>query len=139
MPIIQAIAQVERPQPQPQPRPRPKPKLPATVNVAAVLAKLKESSSTLDLVGDGNISAVVQSAGKVLYEKLVVNLGVGDFQHLRFKPIYCQVYKQPATASSPERRALVVSPIPIVSKLAFGRCCDRNNFVSICRERSPPG
>ncbi|NET41921.1 hypothetical protein [Okeania sp. SIO2B3] len=72
MPIIQAIAQVERPQPQPQSKPQPRPKLPATVNIASVLAKLAESSSTLDLVGDGNIPALAQNSGRVLREELMV-------------------------------------------------------------------
>ncbi|MDY7006981.1 MAG: hypothetical protein SWX82_24405 [Cyanobacteriota bacterium] len=34
---------------------------------------------------------------------------------------------------------LVVSPIPMVNNVVFGKYCDRDNFVSICRERSPPG
>ncbi|WP_202224414.1 hypothetical protein [Okeania sp. KiyG1] len=63
LPIIQAIAQVERPQPQPQPQPIPR----AMVNVASVLAKPEESSSTLDLFGGGNIPPVEQNAGKVLH------------------------------------------------------------------------
>ena len=139
MTAVHAIAQVEESQLRPQPQPQPQPKLPATVNVASVLAKLEQSSSTLDLVGDGNISAVVQSAGKVLYEELVVDLGVGIGKFHKFKPAYCQVYKRPPTPCAPERRLLVVSPIPMVGRLAFGKYCDRNNFVSICRERSPPG
>ncbi|NEN90803.1 MAG: hypothetical protein F6K48_18550 [Okeania sp. SIO3H1] len=139
MPIIQAIAQVERPQPEPKPQPKPQPKPRATVNVAAVLAKLAESSSTLDLASDGNTSTLVQSAGTVLHEELVVDLGVGGLQNRGLRPVYGQMYKLPSSPSTPERRVLVVSPIPIVSKLAFGKYCDRDNFVSICRERSPPG
>ncbi|MDY7005038.1 MAG: hypothetical protein SWX82_14130 [Cyanobacteriota bacterium] len=75
-PIIVAIAEVEKVKPQPQPKPQPKPKLPATVNVASVLAKLEKSSSTLDLVGDGNISPVAKNVKRVFQEELVINLGV---------------------------------------------------------------
>ncbi|NES64191.1 MAG: hypothetical protein F6K24_02445 [Okeania sp. SIO2D1] len=135
MPIIQAIAQVEGPKPQPKPQPKPRPKPPATVNVVSVVAKLERSSSTLDLVGDGNISPVEQNTGKVLHEELVVNLGVGDFHHLGLRPIYCQAYKLPPTPYIPERKVLVVSPIPIVNNVDFGKYCDRNKSVGITQKR----
>ncbi|GGA56067.1 hypothetical protein [Okeania sp. KiyG1] len=135
MPIIQAIAQVERPQPQPIPQPQPQPIPRATVNVASVLAKLEESSSTLDLFSDGNIPPVEQNAGKVLHEELVIDWGVGIGRYCKFKPIYCQVYKLPATPSTPERKVLVVSPVPIVSNVAFGEYCDRKKSVGITQKR----
>ncbi|NET24699.1 hypothetical protein [Okeania sp. SIO1I7] len=102
--VIQAIAQTEKSQPRPQPEPKPQPKLPVTVNVGSVLAKLAESSSTLDLVGDGNISTLVQSAGTVLHEELVVDWGVGGLQNRGLRPVYGQMYKLPSTTNTPERR-----------------------------------